>query len=177
MNLHISQFAQLARFSRERRGFTLVEILIVVAILGIIGAMALPRFGSSNAERLKQAAQLLIADIGVAQSESLAHGDQRRVMVFDLDNEQYHLALAATPETPIEDPVRKASFLVRFGEGRASQLNSVTIESVDLDGDLVLGFERYGNLDQASDARIVLACQGMSRSIIIDADTGEARLE
>ena len=40
--------------SRRRGGFTLVEILIVVAIIGIILAVALPAFMKSRAQARKQ---------------------------------------------------------------------------------------------------------------------------
>lgn len=42
------------RFQARRRGFTLLEILIVVAILGLLVALALPNFIKSRAHAQKQ---------------------------------------------------------------------------------------------------------------------------
>src|SRR5688572_21285732 len=43
-----------SRFGARRRGFTLLEILIVVAVLGILVGMAFPNFLKSRANAQKQ---------------------------------------------------------------------------------------------------------------------------
>ena len=43
-----------SRFRARRRGFTLLEILIVVAVLGILVGMAFPNFLKSRANAQKQ---------------------------------------------------------------------------------------------------------------------------
>jgi prepilin-type N-terminal cleavage/methylation domain-containing protein len=45
---------KLYRFRSGRRGFTLVEILITVAIIGILVAVAMPNFVKSRAHARKQ---------------------------------------------------------------------------------------------------------------------------
>ena len=67
-------------------GFTLVEVLIVVMVIGIAAVVALPMLGDSHGTRLAAAARLLMADLAFAQVESIAHPDDPCVIVFDQAN-------------------------------------------------------------------------------------------
>ena len=60
-----------------RRGFTLVEILIVVIILGILAAIVIPQFTSASEDARKNSASSLLQTIR-AQIElyKLQHGDR-----------------------------------------------------------------------------------------------------
>lgn len=158
---------------RRDHGFSFVELVIVVAILGILAAMALPMMGQTESARLRAAADLLIADLGYAQIESIAHGDDLRAVVFDQALNRYYLAAMSDLDTPIQNPATRLPYVASFGEGRAAELRGVTLQSVSVGGDNVLGFGLYGQLDQPGMAAVTLACGQRRLVLSIDPISGE----
>ena len=165
------------RFSHIRTsGFSLVELMIVVVVLAIVAAIAMPMLGDTSISKLREAAQLLAADVDYARVESIAHGDDPRLLVVDVNNNTYHIAARSDSSTPITNPVGKLPYQVTFGQGRANALTNVTIQSASLDGDDELEFGIYGQTDQATAATITLECEGSTLTISIDPTTGETAI-
>ncbi|MBL9120660.1 MAG: type II secretion system protein [Phycisphaerae bacterium] len=70
-----------------RRGYTLIELLIVVAVLGLAGALLVPVLGDRGDFDTQGAVRRLIADMTFAQSDALANQEHRR-LVFLPDSEE-----------------------------------------------------------------------------------------
>lgn len=157
------------------RAFTLIEVLLIVLLLAVTAALAAPMFSGDDATKLRAAAQVLIADLAFAQMESIAHGDDPRVVVFDTVNHGYYIAAESDDETPITNPVGNLPYQVRFGQGAAANWAGVTISTLELDDeDDILGFGIYGQLDQPDPAAITLSCNSSTITITLDPVTGEA---
>ena len=64
-------------------GFSLLEAAVVVAIVAIVGASALPSFSALiDARRLDSAATRLAADLQLARSEAIARNQPLRLSLF-----------------------------------------------------------------------------------------------
>ena len=61
--------------TRQRTGFTLIELLIVVVVLGILAAIAIPKFAHAKARTRAAAVKSDLRNLATAQEEYLSiHG-------------------------------------------------------------------------------------------------------
>lgn len=58
--------------SRSRSGFTLIELLIVVVIIGILAAVAIPKFGSTKGQALSATLKADLRNLSTAQETYFA---------------------------------------------------------------------------------------------------------
>jgi type II secretion system protein H len=90
--------------TKHQRGFTLIEILAVVAILALVAAFVVPNLGAFRVRALRSEAQQLAAQLEFARERAIVTGVPHRVWL-DLDQAEYRLEwLAEDPETLAAEP-------------------------------------------------------------------------
>ncbi len=60
---------------RDKRGFNLVEIMVVISVFGLVAALSLPAFGNYvRSNRLSTSVNRFAADLQLARSTAIANG-------------------------------------------------------------------------------------------------------
>lgn len=129
---------------RAPRAFTLIEVLIVVAIIGIAGAIVVPQMLQVGTMQIQAAARMVIADIIYAQGEAATQGATRRV-VFDVANNRY--TLTDGNGTALQSSWRMgnttdSSFMVSFNQD--SRFRGCTLTTAGFNGSATLEFDALG---------------------------------
>lgn len=106
-------------------GFTLIELIVVVIILGIAAMMAVPMMSGAADMQVRAAANRIAADIEYAKSMAITHQSPYSV-VFDTSNESYQIE--DENGDVIKNPVRPSQdYIVDLtADSNTSQVNIAT---------------------------------------------------
>ena len=86
----------------NRKGFTLVEIMIVVAIIGILAAIAIPNFLKSRTESQKNACIANMKQLYGASEQWKLAGNATAATVADLIGANGYIKAASEPLCPAD---------------------------------------------------------------------------
>ncbi|RMH14491.1 MAG: prepilin-type N-terminal cleavage/methylation domain-containing protein [Planctomycetota bacterium] len=135
------------RFGKGRsNGYTLVEVLVVVTILGLAGMMVIPSLGQADVLRVQGAVRSIVADLTFAQSDALAYQEERAV-VFDTDENRYTLVavldgIIDVDANALYDPSGPDQrYAVDFDDPR---WGGAQLDNPSFDGDGIIIFDELG---------------------------------
>jgi prepilin-type N-terminal cleavage/methylation domain-containing protein len=122
--------------------FTMIEILIVVAILAISAMVVVPMIGSRSDLRLAAAARKVTADLQYIQA--LAISTQSRHFIRYSSNQYEVLTRPSTTLVPLTHPIDRGDFTVRFNDSSIPELTGVTLDLTTVGAGTVLCFDDQG---------------------------------
>ncbi|MBS0189370.1 MAG: type II secretion system protein [Planctomycetes bacterium] len=123
--------------SRVRSGYTLVEVLIVVTVLGIAAAMSVPAFSQTGVFRVQASLRTIVSEITELQSDALAM-QQSRAIVFDVAKNSY--TMCRVPGTSVDPAVDGISTTVLT----SALYGNAAIRNVNFNNGQTLIFDELG---------------------------------
>ena len=125
--------------------YTLIELLIVIVVLGIAGALLIPHLAYKDSLASQAAVRLLISDLSFAQSDALANQEFRRVYfypdgtgycIFRVTEANFNAPFDPDLADYIDDPLgvvgEAGRYIVDFTT--KNRFDNVSISAVSIDG-------------------------------------------
>lgn len=151
------------------KGFTLLEIIVTIAILSIAAMLAIPMLGSAGVSQVKAAADMIASDIEYAKSMAI-RSQKSYTIEFDAGSESYQIEL--TTGGVIDHPLKPGTdFIVTFGVG---SFGNVDMSGVDFGGGSTVSFNYLGSPDNGG--RVVVSDGSYSLNVDVEPVTGYVRI-
>lgn len=135
---------------RSKRGYTLIEVLITVTIMGLAAAIVVPNMMQGGTLGVQAGARMIIADLLFAQNEAMAQQSTRRV-VFNTTNNSYRVekydssvtawVLEFNPSKGMGS--NQQNYEVSFDDD--GRFRGIEIVSADFNGSSTIEFDDLGN--------------------------------
>lgn len=127
------------RLTTSKRAYTLVELIVVVAVLGLSGTLLVPNLVDRSTFAIQAASRSVISDLIFAQSDALANQEYRRLQFIknedDVSGSEYvgYCIMRVTPE----------DFSFSYDSGTADHILDPMSNS-DVDGRYIVDFSKDG---------------------------------
>ncbi|MDD5668975.1 MAG: prepilin-type N-terminal cleavage/methylation domain-containing protein [Candidatus Omnitrophica bacterium] len=155
-------------------GFTLIEVIMVIVIVGILAGMAIPRFDSFYGMKMESAAKKMITDIRYVQQIAVSRHTNTRI-VFNPGNDTYTAQEETSPGSgtwnSITDPYTRSNLTMNFHAD--AQYGGIDLSGASFGGISTLQFNLEGK--PADGGTVSLGYHGWNKTITIEANTGFIR--
>jgi prepilin-type N-terminal cleavage/methylation domain-containing protein len=155
---------------RSNQGFTLIELVMVIVIVGILAVIAIPRFDTFYAIKLDGAVKKVVSDIRYTQQLAIARHTNSRVIFYADENsyvvEQENPQGSDTWESAT-DPFSRADLSVDFD-------TDAQYKGINIQNNATFQFDWQGATDVGS---VSLGYHGRVRIINVEANTGRVSVQ
>ena len=158
-----------------KRGFTLIEVVMAIVIIGILAALAIPRFESFYSIKLNGAMKKVISDIRYTQQIAVSHHTDSRI-IFNTAGDSYNAQeYNATSNNwqSIKDPFTQANLDLDFRNN--PQYAGIDINSVNFGGNNTLQFDWRGV--PLYNGTAVFNYKGNQKTVIVETNTGQVMVQ
>ncbi|MFQ5863942.1 MAG: GspH/FimT family pseudopilin [bacterium] len=170
----MSELKRHFRISNNQNGFTLIELIVLITIIGILSFIAVAKLGDSNSKlQYKTVIQKIAADVRYAQQLAISEGKGTRVYIDQTNNRYY---LKWSDGTYIQNLVGGGDFIVQLGVGDFSAVQITGTEFVNGR----LDFSTSGvpsNAGAAFTGELNLVTLNNDKKLQITANTGFLKIE
>lgn len=153
--------------STRKNGFTLVELVVIILLVGALAFIAVPRYLNKGAIDVSAMAEQLANDIRYTQSLAMTSGQRNRI---NLTATTYQITTSSGG--PVVHPVT--------GSAGPITLNNVTLSVNPALANSYIGFDSKGipytdmpaNTALAATTTITLTAGGNTRNVVVSPQTG-----
>jgi prepilin-type N-terminal cleavage/methylation domain-containing protein len=173
--------------SKAKRGFTLIEVLCVVTILGIAAAIVIPEVGTRDDLKVAAGARVLMADMIWAQNRAIST-EQKQYIVFSGQSYTLWYADSSGVLHTNTNPVTTDTYTTTFA-ATGTQLEDVSISTTtppSFASKTALCFDEMGTpwgyngtstFSMTTQGQVELNCGTQSLTVYIEPYTGEASVQ